>query len=80
MFSCRRKKVKQNMLEQKFEEYGPLEKIIISIKHTQVKIYIYIYICKDREVENTLRNNSIFKQNKLSLVNYKESTIHYIAL
>ena len=49
MFSCRRKKVKQNMLEQKFEEYGPLEKIIISIKHTRVKkkkkyIYIYIYI------------------------------------
>ena len=59
------KKKRITLYKKKFEEYRPLIKIIISIKHTQVsqpkkkkksKI-IEWYISRDKDMENIFRNN-----------------------
>ena len=38
-------------------------------KKTQI---IKWYICRDRKIENIIRNSSIFKENKLSSIIFRE--------
>ena len=40
-----------------------------SKKKTQI---IKWYICRDRKIENIIRNSSIFKENKLSSIIFRE--------
>ena len=53
---------------------------IIWLQILDVKIIIIIiewYICKDRELENTFRNNSIFEESKLSSINFRDWIMVY---
>ena len=48
---------------------------ILDVK--KIIIIIEWYICKDRELENTFRNNSIFEESKLSSINFRDWIMVY---